>query len=165
MRRDAEIDLSGIYRYSLTRCWDEKRGKVVFVLLNPSVADKFIDDNTVKKCIGFAKLWGYGSLEIVNLFAFRAMNPQDLKSANEPIGAENNRYILDAVKSAQLVVVGWGNNCSMWGKHHQNSQRSHQVLALLRDHNPHFLAMTKKGHPKHPLYVEYETKLNCYFTP
>jgi hypothetical protein len=53
--------------------------KVVFVLLNSSTADATIDDPTLKKCIMFSKRWGFGAVEIVNLFAFRATKPENLK--------------------------------------------------------------------------------------
>jgi hypothetical protein len=83
MFRDAMIDLTGFYRYSLTRCWDDTKGRVVFVLLNPSTADEVEDDKTLNRCIDFAKCWGFGSLEIVNLFAYRTKDPKILKNIKD----------------------------------------------------------------------------------
>jgi len=61
----------GDYRYHLWRTWDETRPRLLWVMLNPSTADGETDDPTVRRCIGFSKGWGYGSIEIVNLFAYR----------------------------------------------------------------------------------------------
>ena len=62
------------YRYRLWRQWrgddlvaDPKT--CAFILLNPSTADHLNDDPTIRRCVAFAKAWGYRRLEIVNLFA------------------------------------------------------------------------------------------------
>lgn len=39
-------------------------------MLNPSRADATDDDPTVRRCLGFASAWGYGSLLIHNLYVF-----------------------------------------------------------------------------------------------
>jgi hypothetical protein len=48
----------GTYRYELWRRWAEGP-HVLFVMLNPSTADAVTDDATIRKCIGYAKRWGY----------------------------------------------------------------------------------------------------------
>lgn len=106
MKQDAVIDQTGIYRYSLTRCWDQTLGKVTFILLNPSTADAYEDDPTLRRCIDYASSWGYGSLELVNLFAYRTKDPKILSNAKDPIGPDNDDYIQKAVTNADLVVVG-----------------------------------------------------------
>ncbi|WP_017715853.1 DUF1643 domain-containing protein [Kamptonema formosum] len=79
MRRWAEKDPTGQYRYLLGREWEPSKGRVVFVMLNPSIADEKQDDPTLRKCITLAQSWGYGSLEVVNLFGFRATKPAQLR--------------------------------------------------------------------------------------
>jgi len=71
------------YRYSLFRIWDEDKSLVLFIGLNPSTADEKEDDPTIRRCINFAKQWGwgYGGLIMGNLFSFRATQPSDLKQA------------------------------------------------------------------------------------
>lgn len=59
MEKYAKID--GNYRYLLGRKWDENLQQVTFLMLNPSTADHEQDDPTLRKCINFAKFWGYGS--------------------------------------------------------------------------------------------------------
>lgn len=84
MEKYACID--GDYRYILGRKWDEKKPQVTFVMLNPSTADAQQDDPTLGKCIKFATSWDYGSLEVVNLFAYRATKPCELRKVSDPIG-------------------------------------------------------------------------------
>ena len=94
MIKSAEIDPTGLYRYSLYRGWETNAPKrIAFVMLNPSRADATNDDPTLCRCISFARSWGYGSLEVVNLFAYRASKPEELKTVTDPVGSENDRYI------------------------------------------------------------------------
>jgi hypothetical protein len=73
--------------------WDESKAYALFIGLNPSTADEKEDDPTIKRCINYSKKWGYGGLCMVNLFAFRATDPSDLKAFHEPIGLENDKWI------------------------------------------------------------------------
>ena len=50
-------------------------------MLNPSTADATCNDRTIEKCIRYAKSWGYGGIEVCNLFAWRAKNPSQMKGA------------------------------------------------------------------------------------
>lgn len=155
MERNAIIDSTGKYRYSLSRTWDTNLEKIIFILLNPSTADAYVDDNTVKKCIKFAETWKFGSLEIVNLFAYRATDPRVLITVDEPIGKENDRYILESVKNANKIVVGWGNKCCF-------SSRDIDVLNLLSNYKLYCLDINKTGKPKHPLYVAENKELKIF---
>jgi hypothetical protein len=148
MKKGAVIDKTGLYRYSLWREWDIDKSKIVFIMLNPSKADASIDDPTLRRCISFAKFWDYGSLIVVNLFAFRTASPLELKKVGDPVGKQNDRYLKKAIKSADRVVVAWGNNGKLM-------QRDRFVLELLSKHNiqPNCLGITKAGYPRHPLYV------------
>ena len=104
------------YRYRLSRTWDPTGPVVAFVMLNPSTADAEVLDPTVRRCVGFARGWGFGSLEVVNLFAFRATDPRDLLRAAAPVGAANDRAILDAASAADRVVVAWGTRGTHLGR-------------------------------------------------
>lgn len=70
-----------IYRYTLWRRWSDGARYVNFICLNPSTADERTDDPTVRKCVKFARSWGYDALCITNLFAYRATDPQTLYQA------------------------------------------------------------------------------------
>jgi hypothetical protein len=157
MKKGAVIDKAGLYRYSLWRDWDMEKPKLVFIMLNPSKADANIDDPTLRRCINFANSWDFGSLIVVNLFAYRSASPLDLRHVDDPIGSQNDRYLKKAIKSADRVVVAWGNNGKLM-------QRDRLVLELLSKHNiqPHCLGITKAGYPRHPLYVMCSNQLRIY---
>jgi hypothetical protein len=72
------------FRYRLGRRWVEGAA-VCFVLLNPSTADEMQDDATVRRCIAFAKAHGFDALEVVNLYAYIATDPADLRRAGYPV--------------------------------------------------------------------------------
>jgi len=75
MKQGAALDPTGLYRYLLWREWDGNAPRVVFVMLNPSRADANTDDPRLRRCLGFARSWGCGAIEVVNLFAYRASRP------------------------------------------------------------------------------------------
>ncbi len=138
------------YRYSLERSWGDAP-RVGFVMLNPNRADEVSDDPTIRRCIGFAKFWGYGGLEVVNLFACRAKTPNLLKQVNDPIGKENDRAILNLANRVELIVVAWGNWGTLRG-------RDRTVIQLLNSHSTLYcLGTTKLGQPRHPLYLKSDT--------
>lgn len=97
------------YRYKLWRKWDKQKPQVVFLMLNPSKADAEKNDQTIRTCIGMATRFGFGSLEVVNLFALCATYPEELRQARDPVGKLNDEYILESVSSAEQVILAWGN--------------------------------------------------------
>ena len=74
------------------------------------------NDRTIRRCMGFARAWKFGSMEVVNLFAYRATDYRELFKASEPIGAENNRFIMQAVERCSTVVLGWGTRRTLLGR-------------------------------------------------
>jgi Protein of unknown function (DUF1643) len=89
------------YRYALWRSWLGGEGYANFIGLNPSTADELIDDNTITRCIAFAKLWGFEALCMTNLFAFRATRPCDLRATVAPVGPDNDRYLLEMARGGR----------------------------------------------------------------
>lgn len=138
------------YRYSLTREWDRDKKKVLFLLLNPSTADESKNDPTIRRCINYAKDWGYGGLYIGNIFAFRATDPLVMKKQSDPIGPLNNGFILYLHKQAAITVAGWGSNGSFL-------DREAYIKRLLKN-NIYYLKLTKDRHPGHPLYLKKDLK-------
>lgn len=140
--KGAELSPCRTYRYALWRIWDETKRYVVFICLNPSTADETEDDPTIRRCIGYAKAWGFGGIYMVNLFAFRATDPKAMKAAENPIGDDND-YWLRKLSCAGLAVAAWGN-------HGVHLGRSKEVRALIPE--LYCLKQNKSGEPVHPLY-------------
>eukprot|EP00955_Chlamydomonas_euryale_P054230 355746-Chlamydomonas_euryale.AAC.2 len=144
IERAASFSRCRRYRYALWRRWSPGP-YVMFICLNPSTADERMDDPTVRRCIGFARRWGFGALCMVNLFAFRATNPKTMKSADvDPIGPNNNRVL-------KRLALGAGMKIAAWGTHGTHLARDQVVRSMLDD--LHYLSLTRDGHPRHPLFT------------
>jgi len=141
------------YRYALSRTWNGKKKTILFIGLNPSTADEKIDDPTIRRCINYAQNWGYGSLLMVNLFAYRATMPSELKNAINPIGNDNDLYIIELSKKADLAVAAWGNKGTLLN-------RDKEVKKIIP--NLMCLKINKSGQPAHPLYQKKDLKLIKY---
>lgn len=150
----------GNYRYRLARPGDFASWKnpVVFVMLNPSTADATEDDPTIRRCRNFAREWGCDGVVVVNLYAWRSSNPQDLWRQSDPIGPGNDEHIAAALNTASMVVVAWGANAE--------PNRAKAVFDLIRASGPYpesgmplCLGTTGRGHPRHPLYVKQDQPL------
>jgi len=152
----AIFDRTGNYRYSLWREWNQELPRAVFLMLNPSQADATFNDPTIRTCIGFATDLGFGSLEVVNLFAYRSTDPIELRRTHNPVGRQNDAYIVKACGRADVIILAWGNHGSI-------RRRADAVRRLLsRSHRPDELfcfGITRQGHPRHPLYVKRTTPL------
>ena len=105
VRRSAEFDLTGRYRFWLQRDWDVTRPGITLIMLNPSRADQHQDDPTLRRCLGLARHWQYGSLVVVNLFAYCTASPRTLRTVADPIGADNDDYILRACQRGDRILL------------------------------------------------------------
>ncbi|WP_420396469.1 DUF1643 domain-containing protein [Nioella sp.] len=141
------------YRYSLTRVWDEAGPRVLFIMLNPSKATEVQNDPTVERCERRARVLGFGGFRVMNIFAWRETDPRLLRAAPDPVGGENDAFLLDGLDWADTVIAGWG-------VHGEHMNRGPEVEALLRGAGVdlHCLGLSKAGHPRHPLYIAYATE-------
>lgn len=138
------------YRYSLTRDVAplDGDGTVTFIGLNPSTADETQDDPTIRRCVGFARRWGFAQLKMVNLYGFRATDPNDLFAhSGDVVGPDNDCTIAKVVGGSELTVCAWGAG--------GRGERERDVLALVAA--PHCLGLTADGSPRHPLYIKADT--------
>lgn len=162
MKRTADISDCGRYRYTLTREWDQSRARVLFIMLNPSTADATVDDPTIRRCMGFACGWGFGSLEVVNLSPIRSSDPEEVlrhRTQDDARAYHHNRWtIISAAERAGLIIYAWGAHKAI-EKHHlawylfdtsntRNGYRRDHLYAKAR-----VLGTTKTGAPRHPLYL------------
>lgn len=133
------------YRYDLWRRWADGP-YCMFIGLNPSTADESADDPTIRRCIGFARTWGYSALCMTNLFAFRATDPKVMKSEEFPIGGHENDIALRSLADGAGVVI------AAWGVHGAHQDRASAVIKMIP--KLHCLGLSKDGHPRHPLYLK-----------
>ena len=164
--------IDGRYRYSLWRNLKSsyRDGTATFIMLNPSTADAMKDDPTIRRCIGCAERLGYGWLMVVNLFAFRATNPADLKDALncgiDSVGPKNTTYIEEAVSRSKVIVAAWG--VPKWPFVKDRVRTVVEQVREIGAYQPgpdRFVALgfTKDGHPRHPLYAPYSTIMERMF--
>lgn len=140
------------YRYGLYREIPGGESRTMAVIAcNPSTADHEQGDPTVTRCINRAKEMGFGGFEMLNIFAWRATDPKDMRRAIEPIGLENDEFIRHTVNQCDMVICAWGT-------HGKYKDRGDAVLKLLKDVDLYALKITKSGHPQHPLYISNKTK-------
>lgn len=135
------------WRYRLWRRWGD--GPMInFLMLNPSTADAFANDPTVARCQRRARDWGYGGLHVTNLFAWRATDPAALREAADPVGADNDAYILEVAEESACIVCAWG-------VHGRYQQRGACVTRSLEQAGIQLycLQLTASGEPGHPLYL------------
>ncbi len=165
IEKGAEISECGKYRYRLWRIWDKSKAMVMFLMLNPSTADAMLDDPTVRRCIGFAKSWGYGGIVVCNLFAYRATNPKELLKVCDPMGQYNIYHIQKAIDESDLVIYAWGNGGivrELFCRH-----RSFEKLKFgycFDNHKGYYLKLSKDGTPCHPLYLKSDLSPINYLT-
>lgn len=153
MKKSAHFSEDRKYRYTLARIWDENKPFVLFCMLNPSTADENANDPTVERCQRRAKSMGFGGLIVVNIFAYRSTDPEELYKAKAPIGMDNTRIVLDLAQHAGMVICGWG-------KHGNFRDHGKYMLMRLRQRGvtPYALKINKDGTPAHPLYIGYRVK-------
>lgn len=149
------------YRYTLWREWDldsvtgcsddlsHPYEFVQFIGLNPSTADEVQDDPTIRRCIAFAKAWGYGALCMTNIFAWRDTDPEKMKKVADPIGPDNDKWLQEIASQAGIVIAAWG-------KHGSHLYRGIKVKQMLP--NLHHLKLNSDGSPAHPLYLSAKLK-------
>lgn len=158
VERAVRISKDGLYRYRLTQRWGP--GKMLrFIMLNPSTADAFKDDNTIRRCRGFALREGYGALGVWNLWAYRTKDPQVLWQARRDgidiVGPENDYRLTRILALAPYlpVVAAWGPNVV------KDMPRVEWLRGLPGGDHLWHLGLSKDGHPRHPLMLRKDAPL------
>ena len=143
MRKKATLSKNGIYRYMLYREWDKTKPTLMFIMLNPSTADAYKDDPTIRRCISFAKELGYGSLYVGNLFPFRSPSPKELSEhKHSHISMDiNKKWVKSMYGKSEKTIAAWGSNYK--GK----------IPLYIRGMKLYTLRINASGSPAHPLYL------------
>lgn len=154
----ARISRCGGYRWWLERCWQREAPRLLFVGLNPSRADADHDDPTLRRLIGFARDWGFGAVEVVNLFSAITSHPAALRLLADPIGRGTDAWIRRRATAPEVGAIWLG-----WGVTGGWLQRDRTVLRLLQRHGAlkrcGVVGVTAAGRPRHPLYLPSGSRL------
>lgn len=152
VKKTARISVCGRYRYTLTRVWDDDLLPLVWIMLNPSTADALEDDRTIARCCAWAHRLGFGGIVVINLFAWRATKPAEMRKVGPAaIGPENDDVLRDVANRSRehMIIAAWGADGDHLG-------RAGIVIDLITRElmMPLWaLRLTAQGHPGHPLYI------------
>ena len=170
----------GGYRWWLQRTWQPERPTLVFVGLNPSCADGQRDDPTLRRLVAYGRRWGFGRLEVINLFGAVATTPAALKRMADPVGTDNEAWIrrclerlgpwrseaIPARESAGAVPVGPLGSLLWLGKtinfgviYGMGAQRLAREAGLPQAQAKEFLSRYKQRYPKVFAYLELQERL------
>jgi hypothetical protein len=145
------------YRYLLRHSWEPTFVPkfCTWIGLNPSIADETQLDPTLRRIRAFSAASGYNGFIMTNLFGLVSTDPDQLYTVDDPVGPENDHYILQAATETRKVVVAWG----ILGGYQKRCQT---VLKMLACFEVMCLKETMEGYPIHPLYVAGNTELIRY---
>ncbi|MBV8211742.1 MAG: DUF1643 domain-containing protein [Verrucomicrobia bacterium] len=136
-------------QYSRTRTTTRTRTitkRIAWIGLNPSRADEDTLDQTMAAVCRYSRKWGFTEVVMLNLFAFRATDPRNMKQAADPIGPDNDRHLLTEVSNVDRVMACWGDHGKFLGRDRQVSDLlGVSFQCLLRN---------RTGAPHHPLYLK-----------
>jgi hypothetical protein len=146
------------YRYHLWRAFGNVSHRCVFVGLNPSTADENLDDPTIRKCVGFAKRWGFGAIDMLNLFAWRSTDPNGLLEAEDPIGPDNQATAIRVLGEAHRIVWCWGHHNARIRKLVHARTLDDRWIAIPKACDAGTFGRNQGGSPRHPLMLAYTTR-------
>ena len=147
------------YRYILGT-----RGKnpLICIGINPSTAEPDNLDNTLKSVERIALGNGFDSFIMFNVYAQRATDPDAMeKTCNLQLHKENLeafRYVL-SISDRPAVWAAWG---AIIEKRGYLADCVRDMVAVGQEYGAQWFcagAITKKGHPHHPLYLRKDEKL------
>lgn len=149
----------GRYRQALTRDWTPRGTPpraVLFIGMNPSVADADVSDPTCHRELGFARAWGFTRYLKGNMLDWRATSPGDLPTDPErACSPENLPALEEMAREAEVVVMAYG-------KLHKRYDGivSGVIARMAASGTPlKCLGLNKDGSAKHPLYLRKDTAL------
>lgn len=162
VRGSAQMSPCGRYRYRLCRDWTEPgiepRG-ILFVGLNPSVADAEMSDPTCHRELTFARDWGYSRYLKGNILDWRATSPRDLpREAELARSPRNIQVLLSMAFEVETIVMATGNVPERFA---WIEAETREILSAAC--RPFMcLGRNKTGYAKHPLYLRKDEVLRPF---
>lgn len=154
----AEFSPCRKHRYVLWRRWNWQgyANQVMFIGLNPSVANETDNDRTLNRCIGFAKAWGFGGMLMMNAFAIVETDRKLAMGDPDRLGPGNDEALSYRSSQVGMIVAAWGADCPV--------EREQEICELLQ--RPiHCIEFTKERRPKHPLYIRADAQPQLFWEP
>lgn len=151
-------EATSLYRYALHRdllgaewAFEPPRRTCLFIACNPSVAGSTVDDPSLRKMMHFGRQGGFSDLQLGNIFAWRATDPRELSTSEDPVGDLNDATLKTLAGQADRIVCAWGTGSTV--RAGRFSRRVAAVRELLADRELWALRLTINGQPEHPLYL------------
>lgn len=144
----ASISACGRYRWRLWRYWGDGP-LALWIMLNPSTANEYADDPTIRRCVRFSNDWGMAGLLVGNVFAFRTTYPSELARVADPVGDFNDRSLAEMAAAARVIVCAWGASPMVV------PESVRRVWAAIGGEGRTVVCLgkTASGAPRHPLYL------------
>jgi len=124
----------------------DSQSRLFICAVQPTTADETEDDPTILREMGFARRWGFGWLDKVNIFDLCSPDPKTLYESSSPVSAENDSFVFAAAARGSLHLCAWGNH----GAYLARGARMRRLLTGL-GYQLHVFGLTKEGYPIHPL--------------
>ena len=160
------------YRWILKRELLSGRKSIVFVGLNPSKANSVNNDRTLIRIINFCSRWNYKNIYVINLFGLISKSPSQLLKSLDPVGENNNLITLKVLEFWRENIncdlwLGWGDKGKLYRRDCEVLQLIKKFSKLNSNQNNYSkrvltLGLSKKGNPRHPLYMPNESLLKPF---
>lgn len=138
---------------------------LICIGVNPSTARPDDLDNTLKSVERIALHNGFDSFLMFNVYAQRATSPDDMEKVCNPLLHRENleafRYVL-SISQRRAVWAAWG---AVIEKRKYLPGCVRDMVLLGEKYNASWYcagAVTKKGHPHHPLYLRKDETLKPF---
>lgn len=164
MTRRVVFSGCGLYRYLLEHDFGGRGPVISLGMVNPSDADDKKNDHTMTKVDGFAIRLGASKVKVWNKYAFIDKDVTALRTASDPVGPENDAYISQAIRDADIHIVAWG-PLSKLPKPLRSRWRSVVAVLSTAGAKPMCWGTALDGHPRHPLMLAYATPLVPWEVP
>ncbi len=142
---------------------------ILYVIgLNPSTADNEKPDPTIRKVMGFAEINGFDGFAMFNIYPQRSTNPDGLhRECDDGLHSKNLSIIQAEFCNIRqpVILLAYGNAIET-----RNYLKTclRDITDLLQPLHPQWKqigALTRLGHPRHPLYARYELLNNYTMIP
>ena len=150
------------WRFSLGR---SGRRPLIIIGLNPSTATKEHSDPTVARVQKVAERNGFDGFIMLNLYPVRATDWNELPQLADPEAFKRNQDEIERLVSQYerpTLWAAWGQTVTQRSFFMESRDALYENLSKHQPQWHRFGTLTKGGHPRHPVYLSYEWKLEPF---